>query len=243
MNDQRKLALDRPVDLLHYPHVMRAGLFLSLGLVAISLGVALLLPKGYGLTVVGDALQVGLVGATTVLALQNFFRSHSRVRVFWLLVSLGAALWLASLIVWSVYEVWYGRPAPDVPLVDALLFVKLVPFTAAVLLEPHRSHDSRFRAFGLLDVSILMLYSLYLYAFGVFAYRLIPGATDTYNLLSATRYSLLLPPSLFFERREPGAESIAFISLRPLVTALAQFSATWPSTQDGTTRAVSTMCL
>jgi signal transduction histidine kinase len=182
MNDQRKLALDRPVDLLHYPYVMRAGLFLSLGLVAISLGVALLLPKGYGLTVVGDALQVGLVGATTVLALQNFFRSHSRVRVFWLLISLGAALWLASLIVWSVYEVWYGRPAPDVPLVDVLLFVKLVPFTAAVLLEPHRSHDSRFRAFGLLDVSILMLYSLYLYAFGVFAYRLIPGATDTYNL-------------------------------------------------------------
>ena len=105
MNDRRKLALDRPVDLLHYPHVMRAGLFLSLGLVAISLGVALLLPKGYGLTVVGDALQVGLVGATTVLTLQNFFRSHSRVRVFWLLISLGAALWLASLIVWSVYEV------------------------------------------------------------------------------------------------------------------------------------------
>lgn len=182
MDGQRKLALIAPVDLLHYPHAMRAGLFLSLGFVTISLGVALLLPKGYALAVLGDALQVGLVGAATLLAFQNFVRSHSRVRVFWLLIFVGAAMWLASLIVWSAYEVWYERPAPDVPLVDVLLFVKLVPFTAAALLEPHRSHDSRFRAFGLLDVSILMLYSLYLYAFGVFAYRLIPGALPTYNL-------------------------------------------------------------
>ena len=48
-----------------------------------------------------------------------------------------------------------------------LLFVKLMPFP-----------DSRFRAFGLLDVSILMLYSLYLHFFGAFAYRLVPGGAD-----------------------------------------------------------------
>jgi signal transduction histidine kinase len=182
MDQQRELATNPFVDPLHYAHVMRAGFFLCFGVVATFLGAALLVPKGYALTVSGDGLQVSLVGAATFLALQNFFRSHSRVRVFWLLIFVGALLWLASLIVWSVYEVVYTRPVPDVPLVDALLFVKLVPFTAAILLEPHRSHDSRFRAFGLLDVSILMLYSLYLYAFGVFAYRLIPGGADTYNL-------------------------------------------------------------
>ena len=182
MDDQRKLATSPAVDLLHYPHAMRAGFYLCLGVVAISLGVALLLPKGYALTAIGDAFQVILVGAATFLALQNFFRSHSRVRVFWLLIFVGAFLWLASLVVWSAYEVWCARPVPDVPLVDALLFVKLVPFTAAILLEPHRTHDSRFRAFGFLDVSILMLYSLYLYTFGVFAYRLVPGGTDSYNL-------------------------------------------------------------
>lgn len=182
MDDRRKLAPNPSVDLLHYPHAMRAGLFLCFGLVAISLGVASLLPKGYALTVIGDGLQVILVGAAAFLALQNFFRSHSRVRVFWLLIFVGALLWLASLMVWSVYEVVYVQPVPDVPLVDALLFVKLVPFTAAILIEPHRSHDSRFRAFGLLDVSILMMYSLYLYVFSVFAYRLIPGGADSYNL-------------------------------------------------------------
>jgi signal transduction histidine kinase len=182
MDDRRKLAPHPSQGPLHYPLAMRAGFFLCFAVVAAFLGVALLLPDGYALTVIGDGLQVTLVGAATFLALQNFFRSHSRVRVFWLLIFVGALLWLASLIVWSVYEVVYTQPVPDVPVVDALLLVKLVPFTAAILVEPHRSHDSRFRAFGLLDVSILMLYSLYLYAFGVFAYRLIPGGSDTYNL-------------------------------------------------------------
>lgn len=180
MDSQAKLA-PSTVGLLHYPHIMRAGLYLLLCFVAIALGVALLLPKGYALAVVGDTLQTGLVGAATLVAFQNFCRSHSRVRVFWLLIFVGAALWLASVFIWSVYEIWYAHPVPDLPIVDALLFVKLVPFTAALLLDAHRSHDPRFRAFGLLDVSILMLYALYLYAFGVFAYRLVPGGGDIYN--------------------------------------------------------------
>ncbi len=71
--------------------------------------------------------------------------------------------------------------SPDIPIADILLFVKLVPLTAAIALEPHKSNDSRFRAFGLLDVSILTLYSLYLYAFWVSAYRLLPGTVDLYD--------------------------------------------------------------
>jgi len=62
MDDRRKLAPNPSVDLLHYPHAMRAGLFLCFGLMAISLGVTFLLPKGFALTVIGDGLQVMLVG-------------------------------------------------------------------------------------------------------------------------------------------------------------------------------------
>ena len=52
---------------------------------------------------------------------------------------------------------------------------------SATALEPQRANDSRFRSFGLLDLSILILYSLYLFAFFVYAYRLLPGAMGTYN--------------------------------------------------------------
>ncbi len=150
--------------------------------VALSLSAAYLLPKSYPLTVFGDGIQIILITAATILAFQNFQRGHSHVRGFWLFVALGCFMWLASLCLWSTYEVVLRREVPDIPAADILLFLKLVPLTAALALEPHKGHDSRLRAFGLLDVSILILYSLYLYAFSVFAYRLVPDGIDLYNL-------------------------------------------------------------
>ena len=164
-----------------FSRALRNSFLLAAGLVAFSLLAALLLPKGFLLAAIGDLLQVGLLTAATLLAFQNFRRSHANARGFWLLIFIGAFLWLASLVLWSIYELWFRQPGPDVPAVDILLFAKLVPLTAALALEPHTSRDSRFRTFGLLDVSILMLYSLYLYTFYVFAYRLLPGATPIYN--------------------------------------------------------------
>jgi len=146
-----------------------------------SLGAAYLLPRSYLLTVWGDGIQIVLIAAATSLSFQNFRRSHSHVRSFWLFVTLGCFMWWVSLVLWSTYEIVLRRAVPDIPIADILLFLKLVPLTAALALEPHKGHDSRFRAFGLLDVSILILYSLYLYAFSVFAYRLVPGGMDLYN--------------------------------------------------------------
>jgi signal transduction histidine kinase len=139
------------------------------------------MPQGFALAAFGDTAQVALVAATTFLAFQNFLGSHSRVRIFWFLFFTGSLLWTVSNGIWAVYELWFAQPVPDVPVVDILLFVKVVPFTAAITIAPDRDQDAQFRAFGLLDVFILMLYSLYLYTFGVFAYRLLPGAVDTYN--------------------------------------------------------------
>ena len=148
---------------------------------ALSLLAAYLLPKSYLLIVLGDGIQIILIAAATILAFQNFQRSHAHVRGFWLFVTLGCFMWLAGLCLWSTYEIVLRRAVPDIPAADILLFLKLLPLTTALALEPHKGHDSRFRAFGLLDVSILILYSLYLYAFSVFAYRLVPGGIDLYN--------------------------------------------------------------
>lgn len=164
-----------------YSLALRNVLFASAALLACSLLAGTLLPKGLLLTAIGDLLQVGLIAAATLVAFQNFRRSHANVRGFWLLIFVGALLWLASLVLWSVFELWFQRPDPDLPVVDILLFVKLVPLTAAFALNPHTSPDSHSRTFGLLDLSILMIYSLYLFAYYVFAYRLLPGAAGIYN--------------------------------------------------------------
>jgi len=157
------------------------GYSLTVVAVLLSLVVALFIPKGYQLGLLGDFLQAGLGGLFTFLAFQNMLRSQAQVRAFWFLLFIGAAMWLASLLIWSTHELWYHLAVPDVPVADIFLFVGLVPMVAATALEPQRGHDSRFRSFGMLDLSILILYSLYLFAFFVYAYRLLPGDLAIYN--------------------------------------------------------------
>ncbi|HTA57027.1 MAG TPA: ATP-binding protein [Candidatus Baltobacteraceae bacterium] len=157
------------------------GYCLTAFVVLLSLGAALILPNGTQLSLLGDGLQVGLTGLFTVLAFQNMIRSEGQVRAFWFLLFTGAAMWLANLLIWSTREVWFHQPVPDVPVADIFLFVGLVPLVVSTALEPERANESRFRSFGLLDLSILILYSLYLFAFFVHAYRLLPGAMAIYN--------------------------------------------------------------
>ncbi len=157
------------------------GLYLSITVVSLSLFSALALPKGYALDWIGDALQVGLLAVILILALQNAFRSHGEVRAFWMMLWLGSAMWLSSQLVWSIYELGFRLPVPDSPLVDFLLFLKLVPLTAAAFLDPQKSRDLRLRAFGLLDLAILIIYAFYLFVFFVYAYRMLPGGLDVYN--------------------------------------------------------------
>jgi signal transduction histidine kinase len=185
------------------------GYALTAVAVLLSVIAALVLPKSFQLGLLGDLLQVGLVGAFTILTFQNMIRSQAQVRTFWFLLFVGAALWLAGLLIWSTQELWFRHPVPDVPLSDTLLFLKLVPLVAATGLEPQKAHDSRFRPFGLLDLSILMLYSLYLFAFFVYAYRLLPGALGTYNhnfnLADAIGNQIFVVATGFAFFRERGA--------------------------------------
>jgi len=159
----------------------RLGFYLTLGVVTFTLVCALALPRGYVLAWIGDTLQTALLTAFAVLSLRNALRSRAQVRGYWMMIFLGAAIWVSSQLVWSVYELFLRQPVPDLPFADFLLIAKLVPFTAAAALEPHKTKDSRFRAFGMLDLSILTFYSLYLFAFFVYAYRLLPGASNLYG--------------------------------------------------------------
>lgn len=146
----------------------------------VSLAAALLLPQSYLLRTIGDMMQVGLVALATWLAIENCLHCDDSSRDFWLLISIGSSIWLVSLALWTYYEIILRQDVPDIPVADLLLVLKLVPLTAAIAVAPYRRGVASLRAFGKLDVSILMVYALYLYAFWVYAYRLMPGASEVY---------------------------------------------------------------
>jgi signal transduction histidine kinase len=160
---------------------LRGRLILGIAIFLSSVIVPFVLPKGLPLAAFGDTLQVALITLATILSFQNFLRSHSRVRIFWFLIFTGSFLWTVGNGIWAVNELGFAHSVPDVPLSDLLLFIKVVPLTAAIALAPDRRQDEHFRAFGLLDVFVLIICALYLFAFGVFAYRLMPGAETSYN--------------------------------------------------------------
>ncbi len=166
------------------PHTRKAlrwcGVLFS-AVVLLTLAMALLFPQGYALAIFGDGMQTVMVGVAASLALVNTVHSRGRGKGFWFSIFLGSTMWFASLILWCVYELWLRQPVPQIPAADMLLFVKLVPFTAAVVLESETRQDAKLRTFGSLDVTILMVYSLYLYAFFVYAYQLLPGGQATYD--------------------------------------------------------------
>jgi len=163
------------------PNVLRSRIWGAIGLTGAAVLAAVFVPKGLALAVFGDFFQVTLIAAATIFAFRNFLQSRSRTRIFWVLILIGSFLWTVSNAIWAIYEILLARPVPDLPIVDILLFLKVVPLTAAIIIAPNRGEEPHFRAFGLLDAFVLMVFSLYLFAFGVFAYRLLPGAATTYN--------------------------------------------------------------
>jgi len=97
----------------------------SLVLIGVVVFAAFNARPSYALTVFGDLTQLFLVASAAGVMFANGLSRRGRVRVFWLLLSLGFAVWLSSLLMWAYFEVWLRRPIPDLPAGDVLLYLKL----------------------------------------------------------------------------------------------------------------------
>ena len=158
-----------------------SSLLLGFVLVAIVTVAALTVPSCFALTASGDILQFFLVAAVSLLFAKNAYGARGSTRVFWSLLALSFGIWVASLTFWVYFEVWLKQTVPDLPGSDLLLFLKLAPLLLALALEPQKEDSRLSRILGFLDLSLLMVYWLYFYAFWVSVYRVIPDATARYN--------------------------------------------------------------
>src|SRR6185312_10025317 len=121
-----------------------------------------------------------LLFVACLLMLANAVSTRGQVRVFWGLMALGCLLWSASLALWTLYEVILRRGIPDPFIGDAILFVHVVPFMAAVALRPHLSEEKKLY-FSTLNFLMLLVWWVFLYAFIVFP--------DEYVVLNVAVYS------------------------------------------------------
>ncbi len=150
------------------------------GIVLIYASVSLSLPAGFGLLAFGDVAQFLLLFTAFLLMLANALSTRGQTRLFWGLMAVGCLLWSADLSLWTLYEVIWRRPIPDPFIGDAILFVHVVPFMAAVALRPHQSEDKKLY-FSTLNFLMLLVWWVFLYAFIVFP--------DEYVVLNVAVYS------------------------------------------------------
>ncbi|HYL16287.1 MAG TPA: HAMP domain-containing sensor histidine kinase [Terriglobales bacterium] len=143
--------------------------------------VSLIVPRNFGLTVLGDISAPSLLLLAAALAAANAVSSRGQTRAFWILIAVGFALWTANQLGWTYYELVLRRQMPDPYLGDIVLFIHIVPLMAAVALRPHRPQAEGKLYFSTLNLLMLVAWWVFLYAFIVFP--------DEYVVLNTLLYS------------------------------------------------------
>src|SRR5437899_4223552 len=138
--------------------------------------------QGFKLAAFGDVLQC-LIGFLLVVAAWGNVRCRvSQVRKFWILMATSFTLWAAGQFIWTYYEVYLRKDVPNPFLGDSLFFVKGVPLLAALALQPHREPVKDRPNIGLLDLSIILLWFVYLYFFFVTPWQFVHLNVQEYGI-------------------------------------------------------------
>src|SRR3954465_15066021 len=168
--------------------VQRAWLFAAAVLVVYAAGPTIFLhglgiPQGrFWLAVFGNALQC-FVGILLVVAAGSNVRSGTpEMRKFWFLITISFALWGMGQFVWTYYEVYLRTDMPQVSAWDSLYFLKGILLLGALGLQPHREAVKDRPNIGLLDLSIIVLWFVYLYFFFVTPWQFVQFSAAEYGI-------------------------------------------------------------
>ena len=166
-------------------------------------------PRGFPLTAFGDILQNAILFFATLAFLSNVRTATPKARLFWALMGLGLAMWLASQVMWTYVEVILRHEAPNPFVGDVILFLHIVPMMAAVAVQPHVQQDDRTLRAGTLDFALLLTWWMFLYLFVVIPWQYVHPAEAVYGRSFDLLYvceELVLAFGLFLvQRRSTGS--------------------------------------
>jgi signal transduction histidine kinase len=144
--------------------------------------VSLTVRHGLGLTIFGDLGMCVVSLFATAALLLNVKAPGNRVRAFWMLIAVGCAAWFVSQVIWTYFEVVLRQEVPNPFLGDVIVFLHPVPMIAALALRPHdRRYDLNVRV-SYIDLSLLVLWWVYVYAFVVIPWQYVTPNVVAYGL-------------------------------------------------------------
>lgn len=125
-------------------------------------------PSPFFRVALGDLLPLLLIAAAAILSARNAFDSRGHTRLFWSLMTAGTVMWCFNQAGWAWFEVVARKPVPDPFQGDIVLFLHMVPLMAAVAIRPHRADEREGMLPSALNVFMLLVWWVVVYAFFVF---------------------------------------------------------------------------
>jgi len=148
------------------PHI--SSLFWGVGLLPAFVLVAVMVPNPVLRLAMGDVVPLLVITAAFIVCARNAFDSRGHTRLFWTLMTAGMAMWCFNQACWVWFEVVLRKPLPDPFQGDIVLFLHVVPIMAAVSIRPQEAEEREGMLPSALNVIILLVWWVVVYAFFVF---------------------------------------------------------------------------
>jgi len=148
------------------PHI--SLLFCGVGLLLAFVLAPVVFPSPLFRLAMGDGVPLLVITAAFILSARNAFDSRGHTRLFWSLMTAGMAMWCFNQACWTWFEVVIRKPLPDPFGGDVVLFLHVVPIMAAVSIRPHEADEREGMLPSALNVIILLVWWVVVYAFFVF---------------------------------------------------------------------------
>jgi diguanylate cyclase (GGDEF)-like protein len=145
------------------------------------LAASALLPRGVALSAVSDIASSLLFLALIIAFSRNAIPTRGRLRVFWIMQSIGWSVTLINQLWWMYYDVVLQKQVPMLFAGDVLLFIPGLLMLSGFLLRPHLQQSRHSARVGTVDFLLLVLWWVFLYAYLVSCWQYISPNEDLYN--------------------------------------------------------------
>ena len=168
----------------HRWFVAAAGITLAFAVVSVTVH------KSAALTAFADLAGLVLMLLAAGIVLVNALTRPRQERSFWVLMTLGFALWASNQAAWTYWETVLRGPVPDPFFFDIVLFFHALPMIMAAAWRPDVEKREGTVLLRLLNFLMLTGWWVFLYAFIVFPHQYVILNTRTYNTYYDRLYGL-----------------------------------------------------
>ena len=159
-----------------------SSLLFGVGLLLAFAAAPAVFPNPFFRVVMGDVTPLLVITAACILSARNAIDSRGHTRLFWSLMTTGLVMWCFNQSCWMWFEVIVRKPLPDPFQGDIILFLHVVPLMAAVAIRPHQATEREGMLPSALNVVMLLVWWVVVYAFFVFPEEYIVTSIPVYSL-------------------------------------------------------------